>query len=202
MGKKSGIIRPLTNRWTVMSLKQEYKTKIIPELHNQLGYKSIMSVPRLSKVSLNMGVGQATTDKKILDYAVGDLEKIAGQKPVVTLSRRSEAGFKIREGWPIGAKVTLRNDNMFQFLERFIYIACPKIRDFRGFSIKAFDGQGNYNIGIKEQIIFNEIRYDQIDTLRGLNITIVTSSKSDRDAYKLLRALQFPFFDSFKEDKE
>ena len=184
-----------------MSLKQEYKNTIIPSLHKDLGYKSVMAVPRLLKISLNMGVGAATTDKKILDYAVSDLTKIACQKPIVTLSRKSEAGFKIREGWPIGTKVTLRNDNMFNFLERFIYIACPKIRDFRGFSVKSFDGKGNFNIGIKEQIIFNEIRYDQIDALRGLNITIVTSSPSDRDAYKLLKALQFPFRDKFKEDK-
>ena len=185
-----------------MTLKQQYKNTILPQLHKELGYKSNMAVPRLVKVTLNMGVGAATTDKKILDYAVGDLTKIAGQKPVVTLSRRSEAGFKIREGWPIGAKVTLRGDNMFHFLERFVTIACPKIRDFRGFTVKSFDGKGNFNIGIKEQIIFNEIRYDQIDTLRGMNISITMNAKSDRDAHKLLKALNFPFRDAFKEEKE
>lgn len=185
-----------------MTLKQQYKDTILPQLHKELGYKSNMAVPRLQKVTLNMGVGAATTDKKILDYAVGDLTKIASQKPVVTLSRRSEAGFKIREGWPIGAKVTLRGDNMFDFLERFITIACPKIRDFRGFTVKSFDGKGNFNIGIKEQIIFNEIRYDQIDTLRGLNVSITMKAKSDKDAYKLLKALNFPFRDAFKEEKE
>jgi large subunit ribosomal protein L5 len=185
-----------------MTLKQQYKDTVLPQLHKELGYKSNMAVPRLQKVTLNMGVGAATTDKKILDYAVGDLTKIACQKPVVTLSRRSEAGFKIREGWPIGAKVTLRGDNMFDFLERFITIACPKIRDFRGFTVKSFDGKGNFNIGIKEQIIFNEIRYDQIDTLRGLNISITMKAKSDRDAFKLLKALNFPFRDAFKEETE
>ena len=185
-----------------MTLKQQYKDTILPKLHKELGYKSNMAVPRLQKVTLNMGVGAATTDKKVLDFAVSDLTKIACQKPVVTLSRRSEAGFKIREGWPIGAKVTLRGDNMFEFLERFITIACPKIRDFRGFTVKSFDGKGNFNIGIKEQIIFNEIRYDQIDTLRGLNISITMRAKSDRDAYKLLKALNFPFRDAFKEEKE
>ena len=184
-----------------MTLQKQYKEAILPQLHKQLECDSFMAVPRLLKVALNMGVGAATTDKKILEYAVGDLEKIACQKPVITLSRRSEAGFKIREGWPIGCKVTLRRANMFQFLERFIHIACPKIRDFRGFSVKAFDGRGNFNIGIKEQIIFNEIRYDQIDTLRGLNISIATSAKNDKEAYALLKALQFPFRDTFKQDK-
>ena len=133
---------------------------------------------------------------------MSDLTKIACQKPVVTLARRSEAGFKIREGWPIGAKVTLRGDNMFDFLERFVTIACPKIRDFRGFSVKSFDGKGNFNLGIKEQIIFNEIRYDQIDTLRGLNISITMKAKSDKDAFMLLKALNFPFRDAFKEEKK
>ena len=185
-----------------MTLKQQYKEIILPQLHKELGYKSKHAAPSLQKVTLNMGVSAATTDKKVLDYAVSDLTKIACQKPVVTLARRSEAGFKIREGWPIGAKVTLRGDNMFDFLERFVTIACPKIRDFRGFSVKSFDGKGNFNLGIKEQIIFNEIRYDQIDTLRGLNISITMKAKSDKDAFMLLKALNFPFRDAFKEEKK
>ena len=160
-------------------LKDVYKNEIAPALVKQFGYKSPMEVPRITKITLNMGVGEATGDKKILDNAVADMQKIAGQKPVVTKARKAIAGFKIREGYPIGCMVTLRRERMYEFLDRFVTIALPRVRDFRGISGRAFDGRGNYNIGIKEQIIFPEIEYDKIDALRGMNISITTTAKND-----------------------
>jgi len=176
-------------------LKEQFNKKIAPELKEQFGYKSVMQVPRVTKITLNMGLGEAVADKKIITNALGDLAKIAGQKPVATLARKSIAGFKIRDGWPIGAKVTLRNKMMYDFLERLIAIAIPRIRDFRGFSAKAFDGRGNYSLGIKEQIVFPEIDYDKIDALRGLDITITTSAKTDKEGIALLSAFGFPLKD-------
>lgn len=170
-----------------------YREKIIPELTAKFGYKSVMEVPRLTKITLNMGLSEAVADKKIIEHAVGDMTKIAGQKPVVTKARKAIAGFKIREGYPIGCMVTLRGSRMYEFLDRFITIALPRVRDFRGISGKAFDGRGNYNIGVKEQIIFPEVEYDKIDTLRGLNISITTTAKSDEEAKALLTAFRFPF---------
>ena len=164
-------------------LQEFYKDKIVAELTKQFGYKSVMEVPRITKITLNMGLGQAVADKKIIEHAVGDLTKIAGQKPVVTKARKAIAGFKIREGYPIGTMVTLRGERMFEFLDRFITVALPRVRDFRGISGRAFDGRGNYNIGVKEQIIFPEIEYDKIDALRGLNISITTTAKTD-DAWR------------------
>ncbi|AJC20251.1 50S ribosomal protein L5 [Pandoraea nosoerga] len=174
-------------------LQEFYKDKIVAELTKQFGYKSIMEVPRITKITLNMGLGQAVADKKIIEHAVGDLTKIAGQKPVVTKARKAIAGFKIREGYPIGTMVTLRGERMFEFLDRFITVALPRVRDFRGISGRAFDGRGNYNIGVKEQIIFPEIEYDKIDALRGLNISITTTAKTDEEAKALLSAFKFPF---------
>ena len=174
-------------------LKEQYRNEIAPALMKQFGYKSAMQVPRIEKIVLNMGVGDATADKKLLDNAVGDMTKIAGQKPVVTKARKAIAGFKIREGYPIGAMVTLRHDRMFEFLDRLITIALPRVRDFRGVGGKGFDGQGNYNMGVKEQIIFPEIEYDKIDKIRGMNITITTSAKSDAECKALLAAFRFPF---------
>jgi len=174
-------------------LKELYKKEIAPALMKQFGYKSPMEVPRITKITLNMGVGEATGDKKILDNAVSDMQKVSGQKPVVTKARKAIAGFKIREGYPIGCMVTLRHDRMYEFLDRLITVALPRVRDFRGVSGKGFDGQGNYNMGVKEQIIFPEIEYDKIDTLRGMNITITTSAKSDAEAKALLSAFRFPF---------
>ena len=174
-------------------LQQVYRDKIAPELAKQFGYKSPMQVPRITKITLNMGVGEATGDKKILDNAVGDMQKVAGQKPVVTKARKAIAGFKIREGYPIGCMVTLRRERMYEFLDRFVTIALPRVRDFRGISGRAFDGRGNYNIGIKEQIIFPEIEYDKIDAVRGMNISITTTAKSDAEARALLTAFRFPF---------
>jgi large subunit ribosomal protein L5 len=174
-------------------LKEVYKKEIAPALMKQFGYKSPMEVPRITKITLNMGVGEATGDKKLLDNAVADMQKIAGQKPVVTKARKAIAGFKIREGYPIGCMVTLRHDRMYEFLDRLITIALPRVRDFRGVSGRGFDGQGNYNMGVKEQIIFPEIEYDKIDTLRGMNITITTSAKTDAEAKALLAAFHFPF---------
>ncbi len=170
-----------------------YREKIVPELTAKFGYKSVMEVPRLTKITLNMGLSEAVADKKIIEHAVGDMTKIAGQKPVVTKARKAIAGFKIREGYPIGCMVTLRGARMYEFLDRFITIALPRVRDFRGISGKAFDGRGNYNIGVKEQIIFPEVEYDKIDTLRGLNISITTTAKSDEEAKALLTAFRFPF---------
>jgi large subunit ribosomal protein L5 len=172
-------------------LKEQYRKEIVPALIEQFGYKSTMQVPRLEKIVLNMGVGEATADKKLLDNAVGDMQKIAGQKPVVTKARKAIAGFKIREGYPIGAMVTLRHERMYEFLDRLI--ALPRVRDFRGVSAKGFDGRGNYNMGVKEQIIFPEIEYDKIDKVRGMNISIATTAKTDAECKALLAAFKFPF---------
>ena len=174
-------------------LREFYKNTVVPELVKQFGYKSVMEVPRIEKITLNMGVGEAVADKKVMEHAVSDLEKIAGQKPVVTVARKSIAGFKIRDNYPIGCKVTLRRDQMFEFLDRLITIALPRVRDFRGVSGKSFDGRGNYNMGVREQIIFPEIEYDKIDALRGLNITITTTAKTDEEAKALLSLFKFPF---------
>ncbi|MCC4115552.1 50S ribosomal protein L5 [Aromatoleum toluclasticum] len=174
-------------------LQQYYKETISPDLLKQFGYKSVMEVPRITKITLNMGVGEAVGDKKILEHAVGDMQKIAGQKPVVTKARKSIAGFKIRDGYPIGCMVTLRGEKMFEFLDRLVTIAMPRIRDFRGIAGKGFDGRGNYNLGVKEQIIFPEIEYDKIDALRGMNISITTTAKTDQEARALLAAFKFPF---------
>ena len=174
-------------------MQQIYKETIAPELMKKFGYKSAMQVPRLSKITLNMGVGEAVADKKALEGAVSDLTKIAGQKPVTTRARKAIAGFKIREAYPIGTMVTLRGVRMFEFLDRLVTIALPRVRDFRGISGKAFDGRGNYNIGVKEQIIFPEIEYDKVDALRGLNISITTTAKSDEECKALLAAFRFPF---------
>lgn len=174
-------------------LREFYKETVVPELVKQFGYKSVMEVPRIEKITLNMGVGEAVADKKVMEYAVSDLEKIAGQKPVVTVARKSIAGFKIRDNYPVGCKVTLRRDQMFEFLDRLITIALPRVRDFRGVGGKSFDGRGNYNMGVREQIIFPEIEYDKIDALRGLNITITTTAKTDEEAKALLSLFKFPF---------
>ena len=169
-----------------------YKDKVTKDLMKQFGYKSVMEVPRIEKITLNMGVGEAVADKKVMEFAVGDMQKIAGQKPVVTMSKKSIAGFKIREGYPVGCKVTLRKERMYEFLDRLISVAIPRIRDFRGISGKSFDGRGNYNMGVKEQIIFPEIEYEKIDALRGMNITITTSAKTDEEAKALLLAFKHP----------
>ncbi len=174
-------------------LQDYYKQNVVAELQSKFGYKSIMEVPRITKITLNMGVGEAVGDKKILENAVGDMQKIAGQKPVVTKARKALAGFKIREGYPIGCMVTLRGDRMFEFLDRLITVALPRVRDFRGIGGKGFDGRGNYNVGVKEQIIFPEIEYDKIDALRGMNISITTTAKTDEEAKALLGAFKFPF---------
>lgn len=174
-------------------LKKLYKETIVDKLKSELELDNIMEVPRLEKITLNMGVGEATIDKKVIQNAVADMEKIAGQKPQVTLARKSEAGFKVREGWPIGCKVTLRSDYMYEFLDRLISIAIPRIRDFRGMSPKSFDGRGNYSMGVKEQIIFPEIDYDKIDKIRGMDITMTISAKTDAQAKALLEAFSFPF---------
>ena len=170
-----------------------YKETVAPSLVQQFGYKSPMEIPRISKIVLNMGVGEAVGDKKLLDNAVADMQKLAGQKPIVTKSKKSIAVFKIREGYPIGCMVTLRRDRMYEFLDRLVTIALPRVRDFRGISGRAFDGRGNYNMGVKEQIIFPEIEYDKIDKLRGMNITITTTAKTDAEAKALLTAFKFPF---------
>ena len=174
-------------------LKEFYKDKVVKSLTEQFGYKSAMEVPRIKKITLNMGVGEAVADKKIMENAVGDMQKIAGQKPVVTLSKKSIAGFKIRDDYPVGCKVTLRKERMYEFLDRLITVAIPRIRDFRGISGKSFDGRGNYNMGVREQIIFPEIEYDKVDALRGMNITITTTAKTDEEARALLSAFSFPF---------
>lgn len=174
-------------------LQQYYKETIVRELMERFQFKSVMQVPKITKITLNMGVGEAIGDKKILDNAVGDMEKISGQKAVVTRARKSNAGFKIREGWPIGCKVTLRREQMYEFLDRLINVAIPRIRDFRGLNGKSFDGRGNYSMGVKEQIIFPEIDYDKIDALRGLDITISTTAKTDEEGRALLEAFKFPF---------
>jgi large subunit ribosomal protein L5 len=177
----------------VARLQAIFRDKISPELIEKFGYKSPMQVPRITKITLNMGVSEAVSDKKVMDHAVSDLTKIAGQKPVVTKSKKAIAGFKIRDGVPIGCMVTLRGVQMYEFLDRFVTIALPRVRDFRGISGRAFDGRGNYNIGVKEQIIFPEVDYDKIDVLRGLNISITTSAKNDEEAKALLTAFKFPF---------
>ena len=170
-----------------------YREKIVPDMMAKFGYTSVMQVPRLQKITLNMGVGEAVSDKKVMDAAVGDLTKIAGQKPVVTKSKKPIAGFKIRESVPIGCMVTLRGVRMYEFLDRFVTVALPRVRDFRGISGRSFDGRGNYNIGVKEQIIFPEIDYDKIDAIRGMNISITTSAKNDDECKALLAAFKFPF---------
>ena len=174
-------------------LQTEYQEKIVGLLQERFGYASVMQVPRLAKITLNMGVGEAVADKKIMDNAVRDLTQISGQKPIVTHARKSVAAFKIREGWPVGCKVTLRRERMYEFLDRLINVAIPRIRDFRGLSPKAFDGRGNFSLGVKEQIIFPEIDYDKIDALRGLDITITTSARSNEEGRALLEAFKFPF---------
>ena len=174
-------------------LREFYKETVVPELMKKFNYKSVMEVPRIEKITLNMGVGEAVADKKVMEHAVSDMQKIAGQKPVVTVARKSIAGFKIRDNYPIGCKVTLRRDRMFEFLDRLISISLPRVRDFRGLSPKSFDGRGNYNMGVREQIIFPEIEYDKIDALRGLNITITTTAKTDEEARALLSLFKFPF---------
>jgi large subunit ribosomal protein L5 len=174
-------------------LKTVYKENVLPELIKQFGYESVMEAPRITKITLNMGVGGAVADKKILQSAVSDMEKIAGQKPVVTLARKSIAGFKIRDDMPIGCKVTLRSERMYEFLDRLISISIPRIRDFRGLSPKSFDGRGNYSMGVKEQIIFPEIDYDKIDALRGMDITITTTAKTNEEGLALLKLFNFPF---------
>ena len=174
-------------------LKELYKSEVVAKLQEQFGYKNVMQVPRITKVTLNMGIGDATSDKKLIDSAVADLEKLSGQKPVVTKARKSVAGFKVREGWPIGCKVTLRADRMWEFLDRLVDISIPRVRDFRGLNPKSFDGRGNYSMGVREQIIFPEIDYDKVDRIRGLDITITTTADSNEEGLALLSALQFPF---------
>jgi len=174
-------------------LQTYYKDNVVPQLMEQLGFGNIMQVPRISKITLNMGVGEAVGDKKVMDRAVGDMTAIAGQKPIVTNARRSVASFKIRDGWPVGCKVTLRQERMYEFLDRLVNVAIPRIRDFRGLNRKSFDGRGNYSMGVKEQIMFPEIDYDQIDVIRGMDITITTTAKNDKEALALLQAFNFPF---------
>ena len=174
-------------------LQEYYKDTVVKQLMQQFGYKSVMEVPRIDKITINMGVGEAVADKKIMDNAVADLTKISGQKPVVTKARKSIAVFKIRTGYPVGCKVTLRRQRMYEFLDRLVSIAIPRIRDFRGISAKSFDGRGNFNMGVKEQIIFPEIEYDKIDAIRGMDITITTSARTDDEAKALLAAFKFPF---------
>ena len=174
-------------------LQKHYREKVAPELIKQFGYKSPMQAPRLTKITLNMGVGEAVADKKVMENAVADLAKIAGQKPVVTKAKKAIAGFKLREGQPLGCMVTLRGAQMYEFLDRFVTIALPRVRDFRGVSVRSFDGRGNYNIGVKEQIIFPEIEYDKVDALRGLNISITTTAKTDEECKALLSGFRFPF---------
>jgi large subunit ribosomal protein L5 len=178
---------------TMARFQEIYRDKVAPALKEQFGYKSVMEVPRITKITLNMGVSEAVADKKVMDNAVGDLTKIAGQKPVVTKARKAIAGFKIREQQPIGCMVTLRGAQMYEFLDRFVTVALPRVRDFRGISGKSFDGRGNYNIGVKEQIIFPEIEYDKVDALRGLNISITTTAKTDAECKALLAGFRFPF---------
>jgi len=174
-------------------MKEVYQKEVMPTLLKEFGYKSVMEIPRIEKITLNMGVGEAIGDKKQLEFAVADLEKLAGQKAVVTKAKKSVAGFKVREGFPIGCKVTLRGDRMWEFFERLVDIAIPRIRDFRGLNPKSFDGRGNYSMGVREQIIFPEIEYDKVDKIRGLDITITTTAKSDDEGRALLKAFNFPF---------
>ena len=174
-------------------LKQDYRERIVPEMMKEHGYKSVMEVPKIEKITINMGLGEAVGDKKVLENAVADMTAISGQKPVVTVARKSIAGFKIRDGYPIGAKVTLRRERMYEFLDRLVAVSIPRIRDFRGISPRSFDGRGNYSLGVKEQIIFPEIDYDKIDAMRGMDITITTSAKNDDEARSLLKKFNFPF---------
>lgn len=174
-------------------LKEKYSNELVPKLKEELGLANVMEVPKITKITINMGVGEAVGDKKILDHAVSDLEKISGQKPIVTKARKSIAGFKIRDGWPIGCKVTLRQDRMYEFLDRLVSIAIPRVRDFRGVNPKQFDGRGNFSMGVTEQIIFPEIDYDKVDKLRGLDICITTSARNDEEGRALLKAFNFPF---------
>lgn len=179
----------------ITELDKKYREEIVSKLKDEFGYDSVMQVPKITKITLNMGLGEAVADKKIMNFALDDMARIAGQKPLTTMARKSIAGFKIRDGWPIGCKVTLRSHRMYEFLQRLISIAIPRIRDFRGFSPKAFDGRGNYSLGIKEQIVFPEIDYDKIDKLRGLDITITTTANTDKEAKALLKAFGFPLKD-------
>ena len=174
-------------------LQQQYKDVIVGQLMEQFGYKSIMQVPRITKISLNMGLGEAVGDKKVIEHAVSDMGMISGQKPVVTLARKSIAGFKIRDGWPIGCRVTLRRERMYEFLDRLVSVALPRVRDFRGINGKSFDGRGNFSMGVREQIIFPEVEYDKIDALRGMDITITTTARTDEEGRALLQAFDFPF---------
>lgn len=174
-------------------LREQYRTDVVPALTERFGYGNPMQVPRLEKIVINMGLGEAVRDKKVLDAAADDLARLSGQKPVITYARKSVAGFKIREGWPIGAKVTLRRARMYEFLDRLVNVAAPRIRDFRGFSPRSFDGRGNYNVGVREQLIFPEIEYDQVDTIRGMDIAIGTTAKTDEEAMALLEGFGFPF---------
>ena len=174
-------------------LQDHYRETVVKQLSEQFGYKSVMEVPRIEKITLNMGVGEAVADKKIMDHAVADMTKIAGQKPVITKARKSIAMFKIRDGYPIGCKVTLRGKRMYEFLDRLVTVAIPRIRDFRGIPVRSFDGRGNFNMGVREQIIFPEIEYDKIDAIRGMNITITTTARNDEEARALLAAFRFPF---------
>jgi len=174
-------------------LKDFYSETVTTQLQEQFGNKNVMEIPRITKITLNMGVGEAIADRKVMEHAVGDMTKIAGQKPIVIKARKSVAGFKLREGWPVGCKVTLRSEQMYEFLDRLISVAIPRIRDFRGMNPKSFDGRGNYNMGVKEQIIFPEVEYDKVDTLRGLDITITTSAANDDECRALLDGFNFPF---------
>lgn len=182
----------------MVRLKEFYKNEVVSSMMKKFGYKSIMQVPKIQKITLNMGVGEAVGDKKVMNFAVEDMTRIAGQKPVVTLARKSIAGFKIRDGWPIGCKVTLRNDRMYEFLDRLVTITLPRVRDFRGLNPKSFDGTGNYSMGLQEQIVFPEIDFDKIDTIRGLDICITTTAKTDAEAKALLEAFNFPLKDREK----
>lgn len=176
-------------------LKEKYTKQIVPLMMDKFGYASVMQVPKILKITLNMGVGEAVGDKKVMNHAVSDMERITGQKVVVTLARKSIAGFKIRDGWPVGCKVTLRSEKMYEFLDRLVTISLPRVRDFRGINPKSFDGSGNYSLGIQEQIVFPEIEFDKIDTIRGLDVTITTSAKTDQEAKALLEAFDMPFKD-------
>jgi large subunit ribosomal protein L5 len=173
-------------------LQEQYKQSIVPQLQKELGLENVMQIPRITKITLNMGVGEAIANKKVLEHAADDMTRISGQKPVITKARKSVANFKVREGWPIGCKVTLRRERMYEFLDRLISVAIPRIRDFRGLPAKAFDGRGNYSMGLREQIVFPEVDYDKIDTIRGLDVTITTSAASDDHARALLKAFNFP----------
>ena len=185
-----------------MGLKDYYYSDILPALRETLGSeRSVMSLPRMTKITLNMGVGQAKDDKKLLEYAVRDMSEISGRKPIITITKASEAGFKIREGWPIGCKVTLRRDRMYEFFQNYVSIVCPKMRDFKGYTLKSFDKQGNFNIGVKEQIVFSEIRYDKIDKIRGLDIAISISAKNAYEAYLLLSKMNMPFRDKLTKEE-